>query len=69
MKYQGIIKKSRTYDSIALSQIVDAVALGFLTYSPEQLGLTIPVYAAIRIGLNVTQAVLRNKTTGPVGDK
>lgn len=69
MKYRGLIKQSRTLDLALLSQIVDAAALGFLAYSPEALGLTVPVYAGVRIGLNVLQAVLRFQTTGPVGHK
>jgi len=69
MKYQGIIKKSRTYDFIAVSQIVDAAALTWMAYTPEQMGLTIPVYAAIRFAIHAVQAVLRAKTTGPVGQK
>lgn len=69
MAYQGVIKKSRTLDLAMISQLVDGAALGFLFYSPEQLGITIPVYAGVRVGINVLQAYLRFKTTGPVGDK
>ena len=65
--YKGVIKGSRTLDLAAASQMVDAAALGFLAYSPEQLGVTIPAYAAIRVGVNVLQAYLRFRTTGPVG--
>ena len=50
-------------------QVVDAVALGFLAYSPEQIGISIPIYAAIRMGINGLQAYLRFKTTTPVGGK
>lgn len=69
MNYQGVVLKSRTLDLAMFSQIVDAVSLGFLAYSPEQLGIAIPVYAALRVGLNVTAAYLRFKTTTPVGEK
>ena len=69
MIYRGVIKKSRTLDLAMLSQIVDAGALGFLAYSPEQLGMTITAYAGARVALNMAQAYLRFKTTGPVGDK
>lgn len=67
--YEGVIKKSRTLDLIALSMILDAVALGFLAYTPDQLGVAVPVYAAVRILVTATQAYLRFKTTGPVGEK
>ena len=69
MKYQGIIKQSRTLDLAMLSSVLDAIALGFLAYSPEQLGITIPMYAGIRVAINALQAYLRFKTTGPVGVK
>jgi hypothetical protein len=69
MIYRGIIKKSRTLDLAMASQVLDAAALGFLAYSPEQLGITVPVYAAVRIGVNALQAYLRFKTQGPVGEK
>jgi hypothetical protein len=64
----GFIKKSRTLDSVALSMMIDSLALGFLAYSPEQLGITIPLYAALRIGINILQAWLRFQTTGAVGE-
>jgi len=67
--YKGLIKKSRTYDSIAFSQIVDAAALTWMAYTPDQLGVTIPVYAGIRFIIHVVQGILRAKTTGPVGQK
>ncbi len=69
MSYKGIIFGSRTLDVVAVSTMVDAVALGFLAYTPEQLHITIPVYAAIRIGLNILVAYLRFQTTTPVGEK
>lgn len=65
----GILKGSRTLDSIALAGIVDAAALGFLMYSPEQLHVTVPVYAGIRIGFGILQAYLRFQTSTPVGEK
>ena len=67
MAYDGVIKKSRTLDLAAVSVIIDAVSLGFLAYSPEQLGVGIPIYMAIRILLTGVAAYLRFKTTGPVG--
>jgi len=69
MSYNGIIKKSRSLDLAALSQFVDAGALAILAYSPEDLGITVPTYAVVRVAINVLQAYLRFKTTGPVGDK
>lgn len=67
--YNGFIKNSRTLDLAALSVVLDAVALAFLAYSPEQLGIAVPVYAGVRIVLTAAQAWLRFKTTGPVGEK
>ena len=64
---KGVIKGSRTLDLAMLSMILDGISLGFLAYSPEQLGITVVVYAVIRIAINVTSAVLRFKTTTPVG--
>ena len=69
MEYNGLIKGSRTLDVAALSVIIDAISLGFLAYSPEQLGIAIPIYMGIRIALTAFQAYLRFKTTGPVGEK
>lgn len=67
MKYKGIVKKSRTLDLIVISGLLDTAALGFLAYSPEQLGLTVPIYAVIRIVVTMLQFYLRFKTTGPIG--
>ena len=69
MAYGGIIKKSRTLDLAAVSVIVDAASLGFLAYSPEQLGIGIPIYMGLRILLTGVAAYLRFKTSGPVGEK
>ena len=69
MEYKGIIKQSRTLDLTAFATMLDAISLAFLAYSPEQLKITIPVYAVIRMILNVATAYLRFKTTGPVGEK
>ena len=68
-EYQGIIKKSRTLDLQFVDTILASVLLAFMYYTPEQYGITVPVYAAIRGALIVTGVVLRYKTTGPVGDK
>lgn len=68
MQYEGIIKKSRTFDALAAFTILTAVqplAMDVLTQfelSPKWIGLT----NLVMIGL---LAYLRFKTTGPVGDK
>ena len=67
MKYNGLIKKSRTFDALALLTILDTVFLAFLTsgtalVSPE-------TYAIISIAGKGLLAVLRALTTGPVGQK
>jgi len=67
MEYQGVIKGSRTLDLIAVGAIIDMAAASILAYSPEQLGVTVPVYLVIRVVLGAVQAVIRFKTTGPVG--
>ena len=69
MEYKGVIKNSRTLDLTAFSQIIDTIAPVFVLYAPEQLGITIPAYMAIRMGLNGLSAYLRFKTTAPVGEK
>ena len=69
MEYKGVIKGSRTLDVAALSVVIDAASLGFLAYSPEQLGVGIPIYMTIRIAITAFQAYLRFKTTTPVGEK
>ena len=69
MEYNGVIKGSRTLDVAALSVVIDAASLGFLAYSPEQLGIAIPAYMALRISITALQAYLRFKTTSPVGEK
>jgi hypothetical protein len=69
MSYKGFIKKSRTYDHAAISQIIDGAAGIFVMYSPEQLGIAVPIYMLIRILLNAGAVWLRKDTTGPVGDK
>lgn len=68
MEYKGIIKGSRSLDMVAASMIVDAISLAVMAYTPEQLGITIPVYMFIRIGFGVVQAYLRFQTTSPVGE-
>jgi len=69
MEYKGVIKQSRTLDVAALSTVLDAVVPILVLYSPEQIGLTIPAYMALRMALNGLSAYLRLKTTGPVGEK
>lgn len=67
--YKGVIKKSRTLDLAAISTVIDAAFIGFMAYTPEQLGITAPVFMGVRILLSGTLAYLRFKTTGEVGDK
>ena len=67
MKYKGLIKKSRTLDLAAFSGMLDAVALSFLAFSPEQLGVTVLLYAAARGAVTALQFYVRFKTNGPVG--
>ena len=69
MKYKGCIKKSRTYDSIALAGMLDVTAAAFILYTPEQLGIAVPAYLGIRILLGCLQVYFRRDTTGPVGEK
>ena len=69
MSYTGIIKGSRTLDLTAIAGMVDAISLGFLAYAPEQLHITVPIYAGIRIVLGILAAWLRFQTTTPVGEK
>ncbi len=66
-KYRGIIKRSRTYDLSALSQVIDTIGPVLIMYQPDQLGISIPVYMAIRLAVNGLAAYLRAKTIGPVG--
>lgn len=69
MSYKGIINQSRTLDLAALSTVVDAIAPVIVMFEPEQIGITVVAYMAIRMGLNALAAWLRYKTTGPVGQK
>ena len=69
MAYNGITKGSRSLDLALVSQVIDAGVLGFMAYSPEQLGVAVPIYAGVRTALNMLQAYLRFKTTTPVGEK
>lgn len=64
---KGVIKGSRTLDLLAISVVLDAAAMGFLAYAPEQLGLTVPAYMMFRIVITALQAYLRFRTVGPVG--
>lgn len=67
--YNGVIKGSRSLDLAAISGMFDAAALSFLAYSPDQLGITVPIYAGARAILTMAQFYLRFQTTGPVGEK
>jgi len=67
--YKGIIKGSRTLDAVALAGMLDAAMLGMLAYSPQDWGVSVPLYGAVRIALGILQAWLRFQTTTPVGEK
>ena len=67
--YKGCIKKSRTLDMTAVSQFIDVLAPIYIMLKPEDLGISVAVYAGIRILINYAQVRLRYLTTGPVGDK
>lgn len=64
MKYEGLIKKSRTLDLAALVTIFGAVQVAL-----PQLQLDPATYGWVNLGVGVTIALLRYITTGPVGDK
>lgn len=64
MKYQGLIKKSRTLDAAMLLGVFGAVQATL-----PALGLDQQTAGIINMVLAVTIAVLRFKTTGPVGHK
>ena len=65
MKYNGIIKKSRTYDYAALLAVFGAV----LQTMPAMRDMLADHYGMAFMVVSVIVAVLRHKTTGPVGDK
>ena len=67
--YKGVIKKSRSLDVTALSQFVDVLAPIYIMLQPEDIGISVVAYAAIRVLLNYAQMRLRFLTTGPVGEK
>lgn len=69
MAYNGIVKKSRTIDLAILNKVVDMAAATFILYEPEQIGISVPVYLAVRLLLNAAAIYLRHKTNGPVGEK
>lgn len=64
MKYQGVIKKSRTLDAAALLGIFGAIQATL-----PGLGLDPSTVGYINMGLAVAIAYLRFKTNGPVGQK
>lgn len=66
---RGFIKGSRTLDLKFVDTILSTCLLGFMYYTPEQYGITVPVYAAIRGTLIVFGVILRYKTTTAVGEK
>jgi len=68
MTYQGIIKKSRTLDAVALLGICNLMFPVLQTYLP-QLGLTTQQMAVFNILGMGLMAYLRFVTTGPVGEK
>ena len=66
IKYNGIIKKSRTIDLAAVTGMVGAA----LAALPELRAVIPPeYYGGAFIVLSVYQAYLRVKTTGPMGQK
>jgi len=64
MKYQGIIRKSRTLDTAALLGIFGAVQVTL-----PGLGLDPAISGYVNMAMAVLIAYLRHKTTGPVGEK
>ena len=67
MKYKGLIKKSRTFDALALLTVLDAVFLAFMAYGAD---LVSPKdYAIISMLGKGILAYLRLKTTTPIGSK
>ena len=66
--YNGIIKKSRTLDSLALLTGFNAMFPIILIYLPE-LGLGIKEMAVVNIIGNLILVILRFKTSTPVGKK
>ena len=65
MKYQGIIKKSRTLDTASLV-IVFGVIEQNLPLVRDQLG---DYYGFIFIAVGIAIGLLRKATTGPLGEK
>jgi len=65
MKYNGLIKKSRTYDYAALLAIFGAV----LQSLPGLQDLLADNYGSVFMIVSVITAYLRHKTTGAVGAK
>ena len=65
VKYQGLIKKSRTYDLAAFMGVLSAAQTS-LPMVQDQLG---DAYGWIMLAASVLMAHLRKTTTGPVGVK
>ena len=65
MKYNGIIKKSRTYDYAALLAVFGAV----LQSMPMLQGMLAEHYGVVFMLVSAVTAFLRHKTTGAAGDK
>jgi hypothetical protein len=65
MKYQGIIKKSRTFDFGALVLTLGVIEAN-LPLVKDQIG---DWYGWILMGIGVAIIWLRKLTKGPVGDK
>lgn len=64
MKYKGFIKASRTYDFAAFIAVLTAIQ----PFIPE-LDLSQNMKIIIGMGVAGVIALLRKKTTGPVGEK
>lgn len=63
--YKGLIKKSRTLDVAAVIAILGVIEANFSLIS-DQLG---EYQGFVYIGISIAMALLRMKTTAPVGDK
>lgn len=66
MKYQGLIKKSRTYDFAALKAVSGAVLMGLPQVSDS---FNTFYYGLAFLAISAIDGFLRHKTTGPVGEK
>lgn len=68
MNYQGVIKKSRTLDVLAIYAIIESVLMAAQD-ELSNLGITGQAQSIVRLVMIGFLAYLRIKTTGPVGEK